>query len=253
MAFIAPILTLITLAGPSPTRFATSRDGTRIAYDITGTGPALILLHGGGGNRRDWHGAGYVSRLSSEFTVITIDQRGSGESEKPLAASAYAVDELVDDVLAVADAAGAQRFALWGFSSGANIGRYVVVRSDRVRSMVYIGINFGPAADGIFRERILEERAKATPQDSDTKKLQLAWLSAMLDYPPVEPRDMKCPTLWMMGTKNEGAYASLKAYAGRLDGTRVEAATLDGLTHPQEFNHVDATLPKALAFTKAHP
>src|SRR5262249_15097202 len=128
MAFIAPILTLITLAGPSPTRFATSRDGTRIAYDITGTGPALILLHGGGGNRRDWHGAGYVSRLSSEFTVITIDQRGSGESEKPLAASAYAVDELVDDVLAVADAAGAQRFALWGFSSGANIGRYVVVR-----------------------------------------------------------------------------------------------------------------------------
>src|SRR5262245_51331973 len=130
MAFIAPILTLITLAAPSPTLFATSRDGTRIAYDITGTGPALILLHGG---RRDWHGAGYVSRLSPEFTVITIDQRGSGESDKPLAASAYAIDKLVDDVLAVADAAGAQRFALWGFSYGANIGRYVVVRSDRVR------------------------------------------------------------------------------------------------------------------------
>src|SRR5262249_24479766 len=77
MAFIATVLTLLPLAAPSPTRFVTSKDGTRIAYDVTGAGPALILLHGGGGNRRDWHEAGYVVRLSSAFTVIAIDQRGS--------------------------------------------------------------------------------------------------------------------------------------------------------------------------------
>src|SRR5262249_24229930 len=99
MAFIATVLTLLPLAAPSPTRFVTSKDGTRIAYDVTGAGPALILLHGGGGNRHDWHEAGYVARLSSAFTVIAIDQRGSGESDKPLTASAYAIDTLVDDVL----------------------------------------------------------------------------------------------------------------------------------------------------------
>ena len=49
------------------TRFATSPDGTRIAYDGTGTGPAIVLLHGGGGTRHDWHEAGYVERLRDDL------------------------------------------------------------------------------------------------------------------------------------------------------------------------------------------
>jgi hypothetical protein len=45
------------------TRFGTSADGTCIAYDVTGSGPALMLLHGAGKTRRDWHKVGYVERL----------------------------------------------------------------------------------------------------------------------------------------------------------------------------------------------
>ncbi|HOU13295.1 MAG TPA: hypothetical protein PKZ84_09255 [Anaerolineae bacterium] len=45
------------------TLFAISPDGARIAYDRCGAGPAVVLLHGGGGNRQEWHNAGYVSRL----------------------------------------------------------------------------------------------------------------------------------------------------------------------------------------------
>src|SRR5262245_6718869 len=112
---------------PPATRTIASPDGTRIAYDVTGSGPALILLHGGGQTRKAWHDAGYVSRLAKSFTVITIDIRGNGESDKPVTKSAYNVERLVEDVLAVADAAGAKRFALWGFSYGANVGRYVAV------------------------------------------------------------------------------------------------------------------------------
>jgi pimeloyl-ACP methyl ester carboxylesterase len=48
------------------TRFSTSVDGTRIAYDVTGSGPALMLLHGAGKTRRDWHTLGYVERLKIE-------------------------------------------------------------------------------------------------------------------------------------------------------------------------------------------
>jgi pimeloyl-ACP methyl ester carboxylesterase len=52
------------------TRFANSPDGTRVAYDLCGTGPAIMLLHGGGSTRQEWHEGGYVRRLRDSFTVI---------------------------------------------------------------------------------------------------------------------------------------------------------------------------------------
>ena len=121
-------------------------DGVRVAYDVTGTGPALILLHGGGQNRRVWHDAGYVTRLCDQFTVITMDIRGHGESDKPTHASAYAIGGLVDDILLVADAVQVPQFALCGYSYGANIGRYVPARTGRVSKLVILGLPFGPAA-----------------------------------------------------------------------------------------------------------
>jgi hypothetical protein len=53
------------------TTFAHSTDGTQIAFDLTGTGPAILLLHGGDGRRKDWHERGYVGRLQEGFAVIT--------------------------------------------------------------------------------------------------------------------------------------------------------------------------------------
>src|SRR5262245_237846 len=92
---------------------AMSPDGTRIVYETTGSGPALMLLHGGGQTRRSWHDAGYVDRLSKRFTVITVDLRGGGESDKPDTAAAYAVERVLADLLAVADAASAKTFHVW--------------------------------------------------------------------------------------------------------------------------------------------
>jgi pimeloyl-ACP methyl ester carboxylesterase len=256
----------------STTRFATSADGTRLAYDVTGRGPAILLLHGGGQARRSWHDLGYVKRLATEFTVVTMDLRGHGESGKPEDTSAYAIDRLIEDVLAVADAAQAPRFAIWGFSYGANVGRYAAVRAKRVESMVYIGIPFGAAADPTFRTFIVDMRSKWTPvieahrkgqfdvqslSEADratwlrgTVPVSLAWLGAMLDYPPVEPADMPCPTLWLVGTSNQVAMPSVTAYKPKLGGTRVSLALLEGLTHPQEIERIDQTLPRALEFTR---
>ncbi len=55
------------------TRFASSPDSTRIAFDVTGAGTPLLLLHGGGGSHADWHENAYVARLRDEFTVIAVD------------------------------------------------------------------------------------------------------------------------------------------------------------------------------------
>jgi pimeloyl-ACP methyl ester carboxylesterase len=135
---------------PMTTSFVVSKDGTRIAFDVSGKGPAVVLLHGGGQSRRVWHEAGYVRRLVNQFTVITMDLRGHGESDKPTSVDAYAVDRLTDDILAVADAAHVARFAVWGYSYGGNIARYLPARSDRVSKLVIVGIPFGAAAPPPF-------------------------------------------------------------------------------------------------------
>ena len=59
----AAVLSMGREGSPS-TRFATSNDGTRLAFDVTGSGPAVMLLHGGGQTRKSWHDAGYVARLA---------------------------------------------------------------------------------------------------------------------------------------------------------------------------------------------
>src|SRR5687767_6855120 len=101
-AIIAALITLQTLSLP-PVQFVTSKDGTKIAYDVAGSGPVVILLHGGGQDRRVWHQGGYVARLAKEFTVVSIDLRGAGQSEAPKTESAYAVERINEDILAVAD------------------------------------------------------------------------------------------------------------------------------------------------------
>jgi pimeloyl-ACP methyl ester carboxylesterase len=73
-----------------------------------------MLLHGGGSTRQEWHGAGYVSRLRDKFTVITMDLRGHGETGLPTDAEYYTLDKMDQDILAVADACGFERFIVWG-------------------------------------------------------------------------------------------------------------------------------------------
>lgn len=256
----------------SNTKFATSKDGTRIAYEVAGSGPALMLLHGAGQNRQEWHRFEHVKRLSPQFTVIAVDLRGNGDSDKPTKTEAYAIDRMVEDLLAVADAAGAQRFHLWGFAYGAIVGRSLAARSDRVKSMVYLGVPFGPPAAGVFRDAIVGFRARWQPviaaQEAGTLdrstispgdyealtrggvKLAVAWQSALVDYPAVEPADVKLPTLWAVTTGDNEAMASVKAHEAKLAGTKVTLLLIDGPSHSETLRRLDLWLDKAVEFTK---
>jgi pimeloyl-ACP methyl ester carboxylesterase len=93
--------------------FAKSSDGTSIAYDVAGTGPALVIT-GGAFNTRHSPGE-LVGLLAPHFTVYTWDRRGRGDSGNTLP---YAVEREVEDLAAVIAAAGGSAFA-YGHSSGA--------------------------------------------------------------------------------------------------------------------------------------
>lgn len=92
----------------------TSADGTRIAYDRYGEGPAVILVSGALGYRRFKKFEQIATALSARCTVINYDRRGRGDSGD---AGPLSVQHEVDDLAALIDAVGG-RASLWGFSSG---------------------------------------------------------------------------------------------------------------------------------------
>src|SRR6476660_4701433 len=79
-------------------RFATSVDGTRIAYWRSGSGPMVLIVHGAGGDHTPW--APLVAMLSPSCTVVTFDRRGRGLSGDTLP---YALEREVDDVVTLAE------------------------------------------------------------------------------------------------------------------------------------------------------
>jgi pimeloyl-ACP methyl ester carboxylesterase len=91
----------------------TSKDGTTIAYDQLGSGPAVILVSGGSVDRSS--NAPLAALLAEHFTVFNYDRRGRGPSGDT---QPYSVEREVEDIAAVTEAAGGS-VSLFGSSSGA--------------------------------------------------------------------------------------------------------------------------------------
>jgi pimeloyl-ACP methyl ester carboxylesterase len=100
----------------------TSKDGTRIAFDRSGEGPALIVIGGALSDRAG--GAPFAAQLSPRFTVFSVDRRGRGDSGDT---QPYAVDREIEDIEALIDEAGGSAFVL-GTSSGAALSLHVASR-----------------------------------------------------------------------------------------------------------------------------
>lgn len=98
------------------TRYAVSSDGTRIAYETHGSGPALVIVDGALCQRSMGPSRPLATQLASHFTVHLYDRRGRGESETGDAE--YHPDREVEDLAAVIAAAGGHAH-VFGASSGA--------------------------------------------------------------------------------------------------------------------------------------
>lgn len=92
-----------------------SKDGTTLAYDIYGNGPALIYITGASCFRSFGPIVQDAKVFSNEFTVYNYDRRGRGDSGNTLP---YSVEKEVEDIEAMIDAAGGKAY-LYGHSSGA--------------------------------------------------------------------------------------------------------------------------------------
>lgn len=250
----------------------TSRDGTTIAYETTGSGPPLILVDGALCHRDFGPSRKLAEQLAGDFTVITYDRRGRGESGD---GEAYAVEREVEDLEALIEAAGGS--AQYGISSGAALaldaaqrdigidrlalyeppfivdgGRPPIARDYRSRLSGYIvAERRGDAARLFMREvgmpALLVQLMRFMPAWSKLKRVAhtLSYDAAVMDgtqdgRPLPEGRwsDVTVPTLVIAGGESDDwMHRGTQALADVLPNARFE--TLEGQNHMVK--------PKALA------
>ena len=105
----------------------TSKDGTKIAYDRVGHGPVVILILGALNSRKS--GAKLAKSLASNFSVISYDRRGRGDSKDTVP---YAPEREIEDLAAIINEIGGPVY-LYGHSSG---GAIVLEASIKLRKQI---------------------------------------------------------------------------------------------------------------------
>jgi len=107
---------------------------------LANSGPGVILLHGFPETSAMWTPL-IAAAAAAGYRVVAFDQRGYSPGARPEGVEPYAVPELVGDVLAVADAAGFERFHLVGHDWGCVVGWSVAIQHPaRVRSWTGLSI-----------------------------------------------------------------------------------------------------------------
>ena len=112
-------------------------NGIRIAYDRTGDGFPLLLLHGFPRTRRTW--AQVTPALAERFTVVAPDRRGYGDSDRPSDPETYDAAHMTQDALELTQQLGWEAFIVVGHDKGAPIARRLAAdHPDLVRGAVII-------------------------------------------------------------------------------------------------------------------
>ena len=78
----------------------------KLHYQVEGSGPPLILAHGFMMDTACWYDFGYVEQFKSRHTLLILDARGHGKSDKPLETDSYNDKSMAYDVLSVMDKEG---------------------------------------------------------------------------------------------------------------------------------------------------
>jgi pimeloyl-ACP methyl ester carboxylesterase len=167
-----------------------SKDGTRIAIDRAGQGPALV--HVGGALNDRGSGAALAALLAPHHTVLTYDRRGRGDSgDTP----PYAVEREIEDLAAVIEAAGGSA-TVYGMSSGAVLALRAAARGLPITRLALFEPPFSPAHD----DRLTRARAYHTDLTGlladDRRGDALALFMTGVGMPAEMVRQMRGAPMW---------------------------------------------------------
>jgi pimeloyl-ACP methyl ester carboxylesterase len=233
----------------------TSADGTTIAYETTGAGPALLLVDGAMCYRDFGPARDLAKNLADQYTVYLYDRRGRGASGNTLP---WSEDREIEDLAALLEAAGGQAYAL-GVSSGAVLTADAANRLPGLTKIAlyeppFIVDDTHPAREETFvadTEALLarDDRTGALKKFMSHVGMPGAMLAIMPLTPPWKKLKAVAPTLpydlHILGTTGRGVPLD----PARWSHVTAPALVLDGGKSPQYMRNgakaLSETLPKA--------
>jgi len=238
----------------------TSRDGTRIGCQVSGSGPPLVLVHGATGTAAIW--ALVSAQLSRHFTVYAMDRRGRGASGD---GPDYTLEREIEDVAAVVSSLPGD-VDLLGYSFGGVCALEAALRVKNLRRLILYEPGVPVPGRAHSRAGLIErleqdieagesERAASVyalealgmpPEMLDRLKAQPGWADRVALFARTVPREMRTrevyrfdtdrfksfgiPTLLLVGSESpEGFKASADLVASAIRGSRLEV--LQGHRH----------------------
>ena len=252
-----------------------SRDGTRIAFERRGEGPALVLVHGTGIDHSYWEPV--VPGLARHFTLYVVDRRGRGQSGD---ASPYAMQREFEDVVAMVDIVPGKAFLL-SHSYGALCSLEAALQTTRIARMILneppmhttVDIAYPAEARGRFLAYVRagdpEEALLTLHEVGGTSPEELGLLRSLSNWPariaavptmlreiesvrnyafdPSRFENMKTPTLLLVGAQTAPVYrAAIETLHASLPNSRL--AIMSGQNHDAVITAPERYVNEVLRF-----
>lgn len=225
-----------------------SKDGTLIAVECKGTGPTLLMVHGGVGDRSRW--TPMFPLLSATFTACAMDRRGHGASGD---STEYALQKEAEDVAAVVDSRPDAVFVL-GHSYGGVAALEATFLTARIAKLI---LYEPPVQDPVERNLAVAEKIERLIQAGEREQAVVTFQAEIGGQSPSEIAAMKTRPSWpALVATIDSQPRQIRALATyRFDAARMSAVTMPTLlligektTSPyfkRAINSLEAALPNA--------
>jgi pimeloyl-ACP methyl ester carboxylesterase len=242
-----------------------SKDGTPIAIECAGSGPTLVMVHGGIGDRTRW--TPMIPLLKSHFTACAMDRRGHGASGD---SSGYSLQKEAEDIAAVVDSQPGTVYLL-GHSYGGVAALEATFLTRKISKLILYEPPVKDRTKGVVIDRIakliddgdreqavvtfLREVVKLSPDEIDAMRKRPAWrgMVAGIDAHPRQMRalagyefdakrisTMRVPTLLIIGEDTHSP--DMKDAMQSLEGLLPNATML--VLEGQQHNAMDSAREK---------
>jgi pimeloyl-ACP methyl ester carboxylesterase len=192
-------------------------DGHRLAYRVAGEGPAVVVLH----LYRRREDLIHLRVLSDTWKVFEFAPLGYGRSDR---VPGYAGEALVDQVLAVLDCHGVDRFVIWGYSAGGAMAACIARGTPRAAGLVCGG--FSPLTT--LTDAVMRRLDRRLAPDHPGRTLW-PWVRGF-DWAD-ELASMTCPALIYWGSEDRQTAKGLRRAREQFEEHGIDFVEFAGLDH----------------------